>query len=75
MVIIVPTVEGSGASYFVNINEMSRGTALLAGILSSFRSFSSIKTGNTLGSAIETVRPPPEDMADGKTLTATFAMS
>ena len=54
---------------------MSRGTALLVSLLQSFRSISSIKTGNTLGTTVEIVRPPPEDMADGDTKTATFAMS
>ena len=54
---------------------MSRGTTLLSSVLRSFRSISFVKTGNTLGNTIETVRPPPEDMADSETLTATFAMS
>lgn len=54
---------------------MSRRIALLSAALGSFRSISFVKTGNTLGNTIETVRPPPEDMADSETLTATFAMS
>lgn len=54
---------------------MSRRIALLSAALRSFRSISFVKTGNTLGNTIETVRPPPEDMADSETLTATFAMS
>ena len=54
---------------------MSRGAAILTSILRSFRSISFPKTGNTLGTTIEVVRPPPEDMADGETEKATFAMS
>ena len=54
---------------------MSRGTAILTSILRSFRSISFPKTGNTLGTSMEVVRPPAEDMADGETERATFAMS
>ena len=59
----------------LSVADMSRGTTLLSSVLRSFRSISFVKTGNTLGNTIETVRPPPEDMADSETLTATFAMS
>ena len=58
-----------------SVADMSRRVALLSAALRSFRSISFVKTGNTLGNTIETVRPPPEDMADSETLTATFAMS
>lgn len=53
---------------------MSRAL-FIASLLRSFRAISSFKTGNTLGSSIEVVKPPLEDMADVETKTATFAMS
>lgn len=53
---------------------MSRAL-FIASLLRSFRAISSFKTGNTLGSSIEVVKPPLEDMAHVQTKTATFAMS
>ena len=47
----------------------------IASILRTIRPGLFSKTGNTLESSVEVVKPPLEDMGDGKTKTATFAMS
>ena len=53
---------------------MSR-SLFIATFLRSLRAISSFKTGNTLGSTVEVVKPPLDNMADVETKTATFAMS
>ena len=53
---------------------MSRAL-FLASFIRSLRAISSFKTGNTLGSSVEVVKPPLDKMADVETKTATFAMS
>ena len=58
------------------ITMLTRSRAFfIASILRTIRPVLFSKTGNTLESAVEVVKPPLEDMGDGKTKTATFAMS
>ena len=58
------------------ITMLTRSRAFfIASILRTIRPVLFSKTGNTLESSVEVVKPPLEDMGDGKTKTATFAMS
>ena len=58
------------------ITMLTRSRAFfIASILRTIRPGLFSKTGNTLESSVEVVKPPLEDMGDGKTKTATFAMS
>lgn len=63
-------------SYVMHITMLTRSqTFFIASILRTIRPVLFSKTGNTLESSVEVVKPPLEDMGDGKTKTATFAMS
>ena len=82
---VLPRVHGTrlpsrkretGPNYILHITMLTRSRAFfIASILRTIRPVLFSKTGNTLESSVEVVKPPLEDMGDGKTKTATFAMS